>query len=81
MDAGALTGGGFALCAGGAPGYCAGRSPGLGLGWRRGRGRGFGGYASVNVQPAETSQKDLLTTQKQALENRLGLVNKQLESL
>jgi len=83
MGAGSMTGRGLGLCAGGAVGYGTGRGPGLGLGWRRGLGcgRGFGRQFAPAQWPDDVSQKDLLAQQKRALEDRLEVVNRQLESM
>lgn len=81
MGAGAMTGRGFGLCAGGVPGYGAGR--GMGLGWRRGFGcgRGLGRRSGPMNPPDGVSRKEFLAQQKQALESRLEIINKQLEAL
>lgn len=75
MGQGAMTGRGFGFCAAGnAFGY------GAGLGLRFGCRRGFG----RNLMPAPMktkTQKELLTEQKELLENRLDIINKQLENL
>jgi hypothetical protein len=76
-----MTGRGMGFCAGGVPEYGAGRGLGLGLGWRRGCGRGFGRQFAPVTLPDDASRKDLLAQQKRALESRLEMVNKQLETL
>jgi hypothetical protein len=72
LGLGAMTGGGF--------GNCNSNNTRLGLG------RGFGcgnGFRRNMLSHPETSrtQKDVLTEQKSFLENRLEIVNRQLESL
>ena len=81
MGAGTMTGRGMGLCAGDVPGYGAGRSLGLGLGWRRGCGRGFGRQFAPVSLPDDVSRKGLLAQQKRALEGRLEIINKQLDTL
>lgn len=83
MGTGSLTGRGMGLCAGGAAGYGAGRGLGLGLGWRHGFGcgRGPGRQSGPLNLSDDVSRKELLAQQKQALENRLEMVNRQLETL
>ena len=69
------------------------RGLGLGLGPGLGRGLGYGvilglcyGYARATgrykaVNQTEVSEKELLREQKERLESRLDMINKQLESL
>ena len=81
MGAGTMTGKGMGLCASGVPGCGAGR--GMGQGWRRGFGcgRGFGRQSGPKNLADDVSRKVLLAEQKRTLENRLEMVNKQLETL
>ena len=83
MGAGSVTGRGMGRCAGDVPVYGEGRGLGLGLGWRRGFGcgRGFGRQSGPINLPDGVSRKGLLAQQKRALESRLEMVNKQLDSL
>ena len=79
MGAGSMTGRGFGLCTGAnAVKYGAGLGMGLGLGLacRRGFGRGF----AFN-QTSSKTQKELLNEQKTMLQERLEVIDKQLESL
>jgi hypothetical protein len=71
-----MTGRGLGYCSGAdVAGYSADRRLGLGRGFRRGIGRGPGrGTAGF-------SSKELLQEEKHALENRLDLINKELEGL
>ena len=80
IGAGTMTGRGVGLCTGGVTGYGAGRGLGLGLGWRRGCGRGLGKQSGPMNLSDDVSRKELLAQQKQALESRLEMVNKQLET-
>jgi hypothetical protein len=53
---------------------------GLGLACRRGFGRGFGrGFAGNQASPK--TQKELLSEQKTLLQDRLDVIDKQLENL
>ena len=81
--AGTMTGRGMGSCAGGVPGDGAGRGLGLGLGRRHGFGceRGIGRKPGPMSLTGDVSRKELLARQKQALESRLEVVNKQLEAL
>jgi hypothetical protein len=56
-----------------------GLGPGLGLGLGLGRGRGFGRRMAYPVD-AKT-QKELLEQQKAFLQDRLDMINKQLDGL
>lgn len=79
MGRGSMTGRGLGVCTGvNAGGYGRGMGLGLGLGFRGcRRGFGFGGVAVNNV--AAASDKEYLAEQKDLLEKRLELINKQLE--
>lgn len=79
MGAGSMTGRGLGLCTGAnAVKYGAGLGMGLGLGFacRRGFGRGF----AFN-QTFSKTQKELLNEQKTMLQDRLEVIDKQLENL
>lgn len=80
MGNGPMSGRGFGSCAG----ATAGRY-GAGMGYGFGRGRGFcrWGYGINNqTNPATAkTQKELLTEQKELLQNRLDIISKQLENL
>ena len=79
MGAGSMTGRGLGLCTGAnALKYGAGLGMGLGLGLacRRGFGRGF----AFN-QISSKTQKELLNEQKTMLQDRLEVIDKQLENL
>ena len=79
MGAGSMTGRGLGLCTGAnAVKYGAGLGMGLGLGLacRRGFGRGF----AVN-QTSSKTQKELLNEQKAMLQDRLEVIEKQMENL
>jgi hypothetical protein len=83
MGAGSMTGRGLGLCTGAnAVKYGAGLGMGLGLGLacRRGFGRGFGRGSAINRISTKT-QKELLNEQKTMLQNRLEVIDKQLENL
>ena len=72
---GSMTGRGFGVCTGAnASGFRRGMGMGLGLGLRGCR-RGFGTLNNA----ADTSDKGYLAEQKELLEKRLELINKQLE--
>ena len=79
MGRGSMTGRGFGVCTGAkASGFGRGMGMGLGLGFRGcRRGFGFSGVTVNNV--ASTSDKECLAEQKDLLEKRLELINKQLE--
>lgn len=93
MGYGPMTGRGLGYCSGSeVPGYATGWGPGFGRGFRCGFGRGFGrglgrgfgwgfrrGFAGRPA--AGISPKELLQREKKMLEERLGLINKDLESL
>lgn len=87
MGRGTMTGRGLGYCSGAdAAGYSAGRGSGVGRGFRRGSGRGPGrgpgrGLGRGFAGTAGFSSKELLREEKQALENRLDLLNKELEGL
>lgn len=93
MGRGAMTGRSLGFCSGAdAAGYNAGGGIGLGRrflrgigtgygrgaagGWGRGLRRNLAGYRATDISPRELLQKE-----KQALENRLELINKELDSL
>ena len=79
MGAGSMTGRGLGLCAGvNAVKYGAGFGMGLGQGFarRRGFGRGF----AFNHASSKT-QKELLNEQRAVLQDRLEVIDKQLENL
>lgn len=77
MGAGSMTGRGLGLCTGtNAVKYGAGLGMGLGLACRRGFGRGF-----ANNQASSKTQKELLSEQKTLLQERLDVIDKQLENL
>lgn len=77
IGAGSMTGRGLGICTGTTTvKYGAGLGIGLGLACRRGFGRGF----AVN-QTSSKTQKELLNEQKTMLQNRLEVIEKQLENL
>lgn len=79
MGAGSMTGRGLGLCTGAsAVKYGAGLGMGLGLGFacRRGFARGF-----AFKQTSSKTQKELLNEQKIMLQDRLEVIDKQLENL
>jgi hypothetical protein len=85
MGAGSMTGRGLGLCTGAnAVKYGAGLGMGIGLGLacRRGFGfgRGFGRGSAIN-QASSKTQKELLNEQKTMLQDRLEVIDKQLENL
>jgi hypothetical protein len=83
MDAGSMTGRGLGLCTGvNAVKYGAGLGIGLGLGFacRRGFGRGFGRGFAFN-QTSSKTQQELLNEQRAILQDRLEVIEKQLENL
>jgi len=84
MGAGSMTGRGLGLCTGvNAAKYGAGLGMmglGLGLACRRGFGRGFGRGFAIN-QTSPKTQKELLNEQKTMLQDRLEVIDKQLENL
>ena len=78
-----MTGRGLGFCTGAnAVKYGAGLGMGLGLGFacRRGFGRGFSRGAAINLSSSKT-QKELLNEQKAMLQDRLEVIDKQLENL
>ena len=79
MGCGSMTGRGFGVCTGGnVNGFGRAMGMGLGLGFRGCRKEaGFSGVAVNNV--AGNSDKEYLAGQKDLLEKRLELINKQLE--
>ncbi len=83
MGAGSMTGRGLGLCTGAnTVKYGAGLGMGLGLGFacRRGFGRGFGRGSAIS-QTSPKTQKELLNEQKTMLQDRLEVIDKQLENL
>ena len=83
MGAGAMTGRGLGVCTDSkAAKYGAGLAMGLGLGLacRRGFGRGFGRGFAFN-QTSSKTQKELLNEQKTILQDRLEVIEKQMENL
>jgi hypothetical protein len=83
VGAGSMTGRGLGLCTGAnAVKYGAGLGMGLGLGLacRRGFGRGFGRGFAFN-QTSSKTQKELLNEQKAMLQDRLEVIEKQMEKL
>jgi hypothetical protein len=76
-----MSGRGFGACTGANAG---GYGAGMGFGGGRGRGlncrRGYGMNFAVDPATAKT-QKELLTEQKELLQNRLDTISKQLENL
>lgn len=83
MGVGAMTVRGLGLCTNASVIKCgAGLGLGLGLGFtcRHGFGRGFGKSFSANQTIAKT-QKESLREQKNLLQSRLDVINKQLENL
>ena len=83
MGAGSMTGRGLGICTStNAVKYGAG--PGMGLGFglacRRGFCRGFGRGFAGN-QTFSKTQKELLSEQKTMLQDRLDVIDKQLENL
>lgn len=77
MGAGPATGRGLGFCTGA---NAAGYGAGFGFGCRRGFGRGFGRNFTLNQTSAKT-QKELLQEQKALLENRLKIIDEQLENI
>ncbi len=78
LGRGAMSGRGMGVCAGAAPaGF--GQGYGMGLGRRRGFGRCFLPYR-IPMAPV-AGDRDFLAMQKQELQARLNLLNKQLEDL
>ena len=80
---GSTTGRGLGLCTGAnVVKYGAGLGMGLGLGLacRRGFGRGFGRGSAIN-QTSSKTQKELLNEQKAMLQDRLEVIEKQMENL
>ena len=83
MGVGSMTGRGIDSCAGAnAVKYGAGIGLGLGLGLacRRGFGRGFGRGVAVN-QISSKAKEELLQEQKEVLQSRLKVIDKQLGNL
>lgn len=83
MGVGSMTGRGLGFCTGAnAVKYGAGLGIGLGLGlaYRRGFGRSFGRGFAIN-QTSSKTQKELLQEQRTILQDRLEVIDKQLENL
>ena len=83
MGDGSMTGRGLGLCTFSFVlkyGVGLGMGLGLGLACRRGFGRGFGRGFAMN-QTSSKTQKELLNEQKTMLQDRLEVIDKQLESL
>ena len=83
MGAGSMTGRGLGLCTGAnVVKYGAGLGMGLGLGLacRRGFGRGFGRGSAIN-QTSSKTQNELLNEQTAMLQDRLEVIEKQMENL
>lgn len=83
MGAGSMTGRGLGLCTDvNAVKYGVGLGMGLGLGLacRRGFGRGFGRGFAFN-QTSSKTQKEFLNEQKTMLQDRLEVIENQLENL
>ena len=83
MGAGSMTGRGLGICKDANAVKCGaglGMGLGLGLGCRRGFGRGFGRGLAVDPTVSKT-QKELLHEQKTMLQERLAVIDEQLESL
>ncbi|HZK26576.1 MAG TPA: DUF5320 domain-containing protein [Thermoclostridium sp.] len=83
MSDGAMTGRGLGPCTGtntAQYGVGPGKRLGLGLACGRGLGRGFGRGFAIN-QTSSKTQKDLLQNQKTMLQDRLKVIDKQLENL
>jgi len=83
MGAGSMTGRGLGICTGATTvKYGAGLGMGLGLGLACRRGFSFGfGRGFVFNQTSPKTQKELLYEQKTMLQNRLEVIEKQLENL
>ncbi len=81
MGAKSMTGRGLGPCTGdSAVTYATGLGMGLGLACRRGFGRGFGRGSAVN-QTSSKIRKELLQEQKAMLQDRLEVIDRQLENL
>ncbi len=83
VGAGSMTGRGLGLCTGGnvaENGTDRGSRFGLGLRGRRGGSRSFG-RCIVKNQDSSKTQKELLEERKAMLQNRLEVIDKQLENL
>jgi hypothetical protein len=81
IGTGSMTGRGLGFCTGTtAVKYGAGLGIGLGLACRRGFGRGFRRGFAFN-QTSSKTQKELLNEQKNMLQNRPEVIEKQLENL
>lgn len=94
MGQGPLTGRGMGFCATEAVGRPYGRGAGYGRGFASPRGGGYGrgmrrrdfscrpGFGGYPIEPVETmTEKEWLSEEKAALEERLNLVNKELGNL
>ena len=81
MGRGSMTGRGLGVCTGvNAAKFGAGLALGLGLGCRRGFGRGFSWNTNVEQNSSKT-KKELLQEQKDVLQSRLEVIDKQWENL
>ncbi|HOJ11247.1 MAG TPA: DUF5320 domain-containing protein [Clostridiales bacterium] len=81
IGAESMTGRGLGLCTGAnVVKHGAGLGMGLGLACRRGFGRSFGRGFAIN-EVSSKIQKELLHEQKDILQNRLEVIDKQLENL
>jgi hypothetical protein len=83
MGAGSMTGKGLGLCTGANAaknGAGLGMRFGLGFACRRGFGRGFGRGFEIN-QTSSKTEKELLNEQKTMLQDRIEIIDKQLENL
>jgi hypothetical protein len=83
MGAGTIKGRGLGLCIGASAvkyGDGLGTGTGIGLACRRGFGHGFGRGFAVK-QTSSKTQKELLNEHKTMLQNRLEVIDKQLENL
>ncbi len=85
LGKGPMTGRGLGSCDGNTNIYGSGLGRGAGMGLRRGRGcgagMGRGGRGQGFYQTDTRTQKEILTEEKQILEERLNLVSNSLENL
>lgn len=79
MGSGSMTGRGLGLCIG-ANVIKTAIDFGLGLGFRRGRGQGVGRFFNVNQSDPKT-KKELLQKQKEILQSRIEVIDKQMGNL
>ncbi|MFU0832404.1 MAG: DUF5320 domain-containing protein [Oscillospiraceae bacterium] len=83
LGAGPMTGRGLGFCTGGNKVLkCAGLGLGLGLGLacRRGFGRGFRWFSTLD-NLSEENRRNILKAQKDALKNRMEAIDQELENL